>query len=117
MFLVTFFLINNTLSDNIKIQLPVSSVADYKKEFEEIENLLYGDPGIMNQVNSELLDNGYAFQATIAGVSLKDIQVKITLYNKKATEAERDKVNSIFYKIIKEYKLDPTTFSLIVSDK
>ncbi|SOC42527.1 hypothetical protein [Ureibacillus acetophenoni] len=117
LFLLTFLIINNSLSNVTRIQLPVNSVEDYKKEFEEIENLLYGDPGVMNKVNSELLENGYAFQATIAGVSLNDIQVKIVLYNNEATEEEQEKVKTIFYEIIKEYNLDPNAFSLVISDK
>lgn len=116
LFLLTFLIINNSLSNVTEIQLPVNAVEDYKKEFEEIENLLYGDPGVMNKVNSELLENGYAFQATIAGVSLNDIQVKIVLYNTEATDEEQEKVKTIFYEIIKEYNLDPKAFSLLVTD-
>ena len=81
-----------------------------------MENFLYGDNGIINQVHNELSEKGYEYRILIAAYSKEDIQMKIILSNKKATETEQEEIKTIFYKLVKQNNLNPNAFTLKVSD-
>ena len=110
LFVVTFLFFNNSSSKGKVSEVPptVSS--------EEMENFLYGDNGIMNQVHNELSEKGYVYRIAIAAYSKEDIQMKIILSNKEATESEQEKVKSIFNELVVKNKLNPNAFTLKVSD-
>lgn len=82
----------------------------------EIENFIYGDSGIIKQVNDELLKKGYRFQTLVMANSVNDVQVKYILNNKDATESEQEVVKSIFFQIVKKNNLDSNVFILKVAD-
>ena len=82
----------------------------------EIENFIYGDSGIIKQVNDELLKKGYRFQTLVMENSVNDVQVKYILNNKDATESEQEVVKSIFFQIVKKNNLDSNAFILKVAD-
>ena len=82
----------------------------------EIENFIYGDSGIIKQVNDELLKKGYRFQTLVMANSVNDVQVKYILNNKDATESEQEVVKSIFFQIVKKNNLDSNAFILKVAD-
>ena len=92
----TFLFINNSSSKGTASEVPptVSS--------EEMENFLYGDNGIVNQVHNELSEKGYIYRLLIAAYSKEDIQMKIILSNKKATELEQEEIKSIFNELVKK---------------
>nr|WP_106779428.1 hypothetical protein [Lysinibacillus timonensis] len=113
------YISNSNLEEKVveSIHTQISDeMAESNKNFEEIENLFYGSRGIMDQVNHQLVEEGYAFRAVIAATSKKDIQITIILSNKEATEIEKDRVKSIIYKIVEMNNLDPSAFTLIVDD-
>ncbi|WP_144512162.1 hypothetical protein [Bacillus sp. FJAT-22090] len=70
------------------------------KKVDEIENFLYGERGILKQVDDELMKKGYEFQTLVMTNSVDDVHVKYVLNNKDATESEQEKVKSIFFEII-----------------
>ncbi|WP_336045678.1 hypothetical protein [Solibacillus ferritrahens] len=106
----TFLFINNSSSKGTASEVPptVSS--------EEMENFLYGDNGIVNHVHNELSEKGYIYRLLIAAYSKEDIQMKIILLNKEATELEQEEIKSIFYELVKKSNLNPKAFTLKVSD-
>lgn len=82
----------------------------------EIENFIYGDSGIIKQVNDELVKKGYRFQTLVMANSVDDVQVKYILNNKNANESEQEVVKSIFFEIVKKNNLDSNAFNLKVAD-
>lgn len=90
--------------------------AENERKTAEIENFIYGDSGIIKQVNDELMKNGYQFQTLIMANSVDDVWVKYILTNKKATESEKEAVKSIFLEIVKKNNVDSNAFNLKVAD-
>ncbi|MBM7665937.1 hypothetical protein JOC25_002430 [Solibacillus kalamii] len=56
----------------------------------------------MNHVHNELSEKGYIYRLLIAASSKEDIQMKIILLNKEATELEQEEIKSIFYELVKK---------------
>lgn len=110
LFIGTFLFINNSSSKGTVSEVPptVSS--------EEMDNFLYGDNGIVNQVHNELSEKGYIYSILIAAYLKEDIQMKIILSNKEATETEQEEIKSIFYELVEKNNLNPNAFTLKVSD-
>ncbi|WP_350462542.1 hypothetical protein [Solibacillus sp.] len=106
----TFFFINNSLFKEKFSEIPsiVSS--------EEMENFLYRDPGIINQMQNELSGRGYEYRILIAAYSKENIQMKIILLNKEATELEQNRVKSIFHELVEKSNLNLKSFTLKVND-
>lgn len=106
----TFFFINNSLFKEKFTEIPsiVSS--------EEMENFLYRDPGIINQMQNELSGRGYEYRILIAAYSKENIQMKIILLNKEATELEQNRVKSIFHELVEKSNLNLKSFTLKVND-
>ena len=120
LFVVTFLFINNTSSKGNISEVPPSITlqeqAENERKVVEIENFIYGDSGIIKQVNDELVKKGYQFQTLVMANSLDDVQVKYILTNKEATESEQESVKSIFFEIVKKNNLDSNAFNLKVAD-
>lgn len=119
---VAFFLFtNNALSkEGISKDQPSISPevqAENEKKSLEIENFLYGNSGIIKQVNDELTVKGYVFQTLIMAPSVDEIQVKYLLENREATVSEQEIVKSIFFEIVEKNNLNPQAFNLKVADK
>ena len=110
LFVVTFLFFNNPSLKGKLSEVPPTVTS------EEMENFLYGDNGIVNQMHNELSERGYEYSILIAAHSKENIQMKIILSNKEATELEQEKVKSIFHKLIKKNNLDPNSISLKVND-
>lgn len=110
LFVGTFLFINNSSSKGTVSEVPPTVST------EEMENFLYGDNGIVNQVHNEFSEKGYKYNIMIAAHSKEDIQMKIILSNKEATESEQEKIKSIFYELVEKSKLNPNAFTLKVSD-
>ncbi|MER2039460.1 MAG: hypothetical protein ABS944_15040 [Solibacillus sp.] len=83
---------------------------------EEMENFLYRDPGIINQMQNELSGRGYEYRILIAAYSKENIQMKIILLNKEATELEQNRVKSIFHELVEKSNLNLKSFTLKVND-
>lgn len=119
---IAFFLFaNNALSKEgmSKDQPSVSPEvqAENEKKSTEIENFLYGNSGIIKQVNDELKVKGYVFQTLILAPSIDEIQVKYVLETKEATVSEQEVVKSIFFEIVEKNNFNPHAFKLKVADK
>lgn len=117
LFVVFFLFINSKVgisADQPTISPDVQT--ENKKKTMEIENLLFGNSGIIKQVNDELMAKGYLFQTLIVAASVDEVQVKYVLTNKEATVTEQEAVKSIFFEIVKENNLEPNAFKLKVAD-
>ena len=120
LFMSTFLIINNGLSEGDKSEVPPTISSQQQVENErkvaEIENFIYGDRGIIKQANDELVKKGYQFQTLVMANSVDDVQVKFIFTNKEATELE-ESVKSIFFEIVKKNKLDENVFTLKVANR
>ncbi|MCH7322116.1 hypothetical protein LZ480_09455 [Solibacillus sp. MA9] len=121
LFVVTFFLFINHVSskEELSEERPTISPeiqAENEKRSMELENFLFGNNGIIKQVNDELLMKGYTFQTLIIANSIDDIQLKYVLENKEATESEQKVVKSIFFDLVEKNNLDSYAFELKVGD-
>ena len=122
LFVVTFFLFINYVSskEELSEERPTISPeiqAENEKMSIELENFLFGNNGIIKQVNDELLIKGYTFQTLIMANSIDDIQLKYVLENKEATESEQEAVKTIFFDLVEKNNLDSNSFKLKVGDK
>lgn len=88
-----------------------------KEKLLKLKKFIYGDHGIIKQVNDELVKKGYQFQTLVMANSVDDVQVKYILTNKEATESKQESVKSIFFEIVKKNKLDANAFKLKVADR
>ncbi len=117
LFVVFFLFINSKVG--ISADQPAIS-PDVQTENEKktmgIENFLFGNSGIIKQVNDELMGKGYLFQTLIVAPSVDQVQVKYVLTNKEATIFEQEAVESIFFEIVKDNNLEPDAFKLKVAD-
>ena len=95
---------------------PMLSPEEQAEKTAEIENFIYGDSGIIKQVDDELVKKGYEFQTMVMANSVDDVHVKYVLNNKEATESEQEKVKSIFFETVKKNNLDSNAFKLKVGD-
>ncbi|MEK3978632.1 hypothetical protein MKY37_05980 [Psychrobacillus sp. FSL K6-2836] len=95
---------------------PMLSPEEQAEKTAEIENFIYGDSGIIKQVDDELVKKGYEFQTMVMANSVDDVHVKYVLNNKDATESEQEKVKSIFFETVKKNNLDSNAFKLKVGD-
>ena len=103
--------------DNYKeIAIPAVQIKKHK-DLMEIENLLYGDKGILHKLINELMEKGYSSHTLTLSYSPKDVQINIILLDRIATEKEQGILKSIFLEIIKENNLNPNIFTLKVSDE
>ena len=84
---------------------------------EEMEKFLFEEEGIMEQVNHELLKEGYKTRTALIYYSKEDIQLKFLLVEKPATQSNQQKVKSIFYKLIKKNNLNPKAFTIEVGEE
>ena len=117
LFLVTFLFINNGSSKGDISDVPLTlSPEEQAEKTAEIENFIYGDSGIIKQVNDELVKKGYKFQTMVMADSVDDVQVKYILEIKDATESVQEEVKSIFFEIVKKNNLDSNAFNLKVGD-
>lgn len=121
LFITTFLFINNSLSkgdvSEVPLTISIQQQAENERKVAEIENFIYGDRGIIKQVNDELVKKGYQFQTLVIANSVDDVQVKYILTNKEATESKQESVKSIFFEIVKKNKLDANTFKFKVADR
>ncbi|MEX3745699.1 hypothetical protein [Lysinibacillus xylanilyticus] len=117
---ITFLFINHTFSKGDISEVPptisTQQQAENERKVAEIENFVYGDSGIIKQVNDELVKKGYQFQTLVMVNSVDDVQVKYILTSKEATESEQESVKSIFFEIVKKNNLDSNAFNLKVAD-
>lgn len=117
---ISLLLINNASSiigvSEVPPMISPQVQAENEKKLEEIEQFLFGDNGIVKEVNDELVKKGYRFQTLVMANSVDDVQVKYILNNKDATESEQEAVKSIFFKIVKKNNLDANAFHLKVAD-
>ena len=84
---------------------------------EEMEKFLFEEEGIMDQVNHELLKEGYKTRTALIYYSKEDIQLKFFLVEKPATQSNQQKVKSIFYKLIEKNNLNPKAFTIEVGEE
>lgn len=120
LFIIISLFINNALSKGDISEVPptisTQQQAENERKVAEIENFIYGDSGIIKQVNDELVKKGYQFQTLVMANSVDNVQVKYILTNKEATESEQELVKSIFFEIVKKNNLDSNAFNLKVAD-
>jgi len=104
-----------------KTDIPFTDGAELQegnnRMLQEMEEFLYGQKGIMEQVSNELLKNGYRTRTALAFFSKDDIQLKFILVDKEATKSEQEKVKSIFFELVEKNNLDPKAFSVKVGDE
>ena len=113
----TFLLINNASSKGDTSEVPpMLSPEEQVEKTAEIENFIYGESGIIKQVDDELVKKGYKFQTMVMANSVDDVHVKYVLNDKEATESVQEEVKSIFFEIVKKNNLDSNAFNLKVSD-
>jgi len=84
---------------------------------EEMEHFLFEEEGIMDQVNHELLKEGYKTRTALIYYSKEDVQLKFFLVEKPATQSNQQKVKSIFYKLIEKNNLNPKAFTIEVGEQ
>lgn len=84
---------------------------------EEMQNFLFAENGIMDQVNTELLKEGYKARTALVYYSKEDIQLKFLLVDKEATASDQEKVKSIFFELIQKNNLDPNAFTIEVGNE
>lgn len=84
---------------------------------EEMQHFLFEENGIMDQVNRELLKEGYKTRTALLYYSKDDIQLKFLLVDKEATKSEQEKVESIFFELIEKNNLDPNAFTIEVGNE
>lgn len=84
---------------------------------EEMQNFLFEENGIMDQVNHELLKEGYKTRTALVYYSKEDIQLKFLLVDKEATATDQEKVKSIFFELIQKNNLDPNAFTIDVGNE
>ncbi|TKI71364.1 hypothetical protein FC756_06025 [Lysinibacillus mangiferihumi] len=53
--------------------------AENERKVDEIKNFIYGDSGIIKQVDDELVKKGYQFQTLVMANSVDDVMVKYIL--------------------------------------
>ncbi|WP_413366135.1 hypothetical protein [Lysinibacillus sp. 3P01SB] len=87
------------------------------KEVEKIQQLLFQENGLFDQVGNRLKGHGYTFQMLLAIYSKDDIRVKYILENEEVSEPLLEEVNSIFYEEVEEQNLDAADFSLKVTNQ
>ena len=113
---VTFLFINNASSKGDTSEVPpMLSPEEQAEKTAEIENFIYGDIGIIKQVDDELVKKGYEFQTMVMANSVDDVHVKYVLNDKEATESIQEEVKSIFFEIVKKNNLDSNAFNLKVA--
>lgn len=114
---VTFLFINNASSKGDTSEVPpMLSPEEQAEKTAEIENFIYGDSGIIKQVDDELVKKGYEFQTMVMANSVDDVHVKYVLNDNEATESVQEEVKSIFFEIVKKNNLDSDVFNLKVGD-
>jgi hypothetical protein len=87
------------------------------KEIEEIQQTLFQDNGLFDQVDSRLKELGYPFRMLLEIHSKDDIRVKYILKTGEVSEPLLEKVNSIFYGAVEAQNLDASDFSLKVTNQ
>ena len=119
--LATVFFINISVAEGEIADIPYSDNPEIQKEnqkmLEEMEEYLFNNNGIMEQVSDVLLENGYKTRTALAFYSKEDIQLKFILVDKEATEADQEKVKSIFFELVDKNNLDPNAFTIKVGDE
>lgn len=114
---VTFLFINNASSKGDTSEVPpMLSPEEQAEKTAEIENFIYGDSGIIKQVDDKLVKKGYEFQTMVMANSVDDVHVKYVLNDNEATESVQEEVKSIFFEIVKKNNLDSDVFNLKVGD-
>lgn len=119
--LVSALFLNISLAEGKIADVPYSDSPEIQEEnrkmLEEMEDYLFNDNGIMEQVSDVLLKNGYKTRTALAFYSKENIQLKFILVDKEATEAEQEKVKSIFFELVDKNNLDPNAFTIKVGDE
>ncbi len=113
------FLVNFPLTEvKATTELPSSVSPEVQPDnhaiLEEMENFLFKENGIMDQVNRELRKEGYKTRTALVYYSKEDVQLKFLLVDKEATESHQEKVKSIFFELIEKNQLDPDAFTIEV---
>ncbi|MCM3389583.1 hypothetical protein [Ureibacillus chungkukjangi] len=119
--LVSALFLNISMAEGKIADVPYSDSPEIQEEnrkmLEEMEDYLFNDNGIMEQVSDVLLKNGYKTRTALAFYSKENIQLKFILVDKEATEAEQEKVKSIFFELVDKNNLDPNAFTIKVGDE
>lgn len=114
-------LFNLLLSEGKASELPPTVSPEIQPNnneiLEEMQSFLFEENGIMDQVNNELLKEGYKTRTALVYYSKEDIQLKFFLVDREATEADQKKVKSIFFELIDENQLDANAFTIEVGNE
>lgn len=106
-------------SYSVHIDLPTIIGPLQQKEIKKakgITTFLYGEKGIIKQVDDELKKQGYKFQTLVKADSLDYVKVRYILNNKTATHSEQEAVKAIFFETVRNNNIDPDIFKLEVND-